>query len=108
MLEIEKRVLGEEHLNALTSMAGLAIIWKRLGRDQDAVELMRKVVDRRRDVLGSEHPKTVASTEFLHDWSRRMDTSYTLRRQAMAFILWIHFTFRALIWCLTGRFHNYD
>lgn len=69
MLEASKRVLGEGHLETLSSMSNLALTWKSLGRDQDAMELMQRVLHLRTDILGSEHSYTVASAEILDDWT---------------------------------------
>lgn len=45
MIKVRKRVLGEEHLNTLLSMANLAYTWKSQGCLNVALELMRRYVE---------------------------------------------------------------
>jgi len=42
MMEIRKRVLGEEHRNTPSSMANLAYIWKSQSHKQEAISLMKR------------------------------------------------------------------
>jgi hypothetical protein len=67
-LEICSRVLGQEHPDTLTSMDYLAQILKGLGRDIDALELMKKCVEGRARILGANHPYTLSSSTTLHGW----------------------------------------
>lgn len=50
-------------------MADLAMTWKSLGRDQDAIELMRVAVELYTKVLGSEDPRTAKCVEALEQWT---------------------------------------
>ncbi|KAL3456402.1 hypothetical protein BJX64DRAFT_41730 [Aspergillus heterothallicus] len=61
VLEINKRVLGPEHPNTLTSMANLASIYLDQGQWEEAKELGVQVLEIRKRVLGPEHPKTLTS-----------------------------------------------
>ena len=61
MIEIEKRILGEEHPSTLTSMANLATTYADQGRWQEAEELDVRVIEIRKRVLGEEHPSTLKS-----------------------------------------------
>jgi hypothetical protein len=54
-------VLGEEHLDTLTSMANLASTYSNQGRWKEAEELEVQVMETRKRVLGEEHPSTLTS-----------------------------------------------
>jgi hypothetical protein len=60
-MEIQKRVLGEEHLDTLESMGSLAITYGKQGRWKEAEELEVQVVETRKRVLGEEHLHTLRS-----------------------------------------------
>ncbi|MBL9030967.1 MAG: serine/threonine protein kinase [Phycisphaerae bacterium] len=51
--------LGEEHPDTLTSMGNLGIVYKELGRTQEADALNRKSVEISVKVLGENHPDTI-------------------------------------------------
>jgi hypothetical protein len=68
VVEISKRVLGEEHPFTLTSMAILAITWKYNGRAKDALFLMRNCIVLNQRVLGTEHPHTLSSVVWFTAW----------------------------------------
>ncbi|KAF2474304.1 uncharacterized protein BDR25DRAFT_158597, partial [Lindgomyces ingoldianus] len=57
-MEMRKRMLGEEHADALTSMANLAHTWKPQSRDEEAISSMEKCFERRMRILGPHHPDT--------------------------------------------------
>ena len=57
-METLKRVLVEGHLDTLTSVDNLAYTWKSQGRDSDALDAVRQVAKQRREILGSDHPRT--------------------------------------------------
>ncbi|KAF2008245.1 hypothetical protein BU24DRAFT_210045, partial [Aaosphaeria arxii CBS 175.79] len=59
VVELAKRVLGEEHPNTLTSMANLALIYTYQGRWKEAEELNMQVIELRKRVSGEEHPETL-------------------------------------------------
>lgn len=50
-------MLGEGHLDTLTSVDNLAYTWKSQGRDSDGLDTMRQVAKQRREILGSDHPR---------------------------------------------------
>ncbi|CAG1992066.1 unnamed protein product, partial [Fusarium graminearum] len=61
VMEIKKRVLGEEHPSTLMSMANLACIFSDQGRWKEAEELEVGVIEIKKRVLGEEHPSTLIS-----------------------------------------------
>ncbi|KAF2190064.1 FabD/lysophospholipase-like protein [Zopfia rhizophila CBS 207.26] len=61
VMQIRKRVLGEEHLSTLTSMANLASTYRNQGRWKEAEELFVQVMETRKRVLGEEHLSTLTS-----------------------------------------------
>ena len=65
VLEIEKRNLGAEHTDTLTSMANLASTYRNQGRWKEAEELQAQELEICSRVLGEEHPDTLISMENL-------------------------------------------
>ncbi|KAJ7825723.1 hypothetical protein B0H14DRAFT_3145159 [Mycena olivaceomarginata] len=61
VMEMSKRVLGEEHPSTLTSMANLASTYWNQGRWKDAEALEVVVMEMSKRVLGEEHPDTLTS-----------------------------------------------
>ena len=61
MLEIRKRITGEEHPHTLVSMGNLALTCNKRGRHDEAGELEVQVLEIRKRVLGEEHPDTLLS-----------------------------------------------
>jgi len=61
VVETGKRVLGEDDLGTLTSMANLALTYSNQGRWKEAEELEVQVIETRKRVLGEEHPDTLTS-----------------------------------------------
>ncbi|KAH6866069.1 P-loop containing nucleoside triphosphate hydrolase protein, partial [Thelonectria olida] len=61
VMELRKRVLGEEHPSTLTSMANLASTYRNQGRWKEAEALQVRVMETRKRVLGEEHPSTLTS-----------------------------------------------
>jgi tetratricopeptide (TPR) repeat protein len=61
VMQITKRVLGDEHPSTLTSMGNLALTYESQGRWKDAEELQVQVMQTRKRVLGDEHPSTLTS-----------------------------------------------
>jgi tetratricopeptide (TPR) repeat protein len=59
--ETNKRVLGEEHPQTLTSMGNLASTYTNQGRWKEAEELEVQVLETKKRVLGEEHPETLIS-----------------------------------------------
>ena len=64
---MRKRVLGEEHLDTLTSMNNLTWTWKSCGRDMDALKLITGCLGLLKKTLGDSHPNTVACGETVKD-----------------------------------------
>jgi hypothetical protein len=65
VLEVMTRVLGEEHPATLTSMNNLAVTLNGLGELDAALPLLRKSLGGHRQVLGDNHPDTIAISKFL-------------------------------------------
>jgi hypothetical protein len=61
-------VLGAEHPDTLTSMNNLAFIWKYLGQDKEAIELMEECVALQSRIIGIDHPQTLSSRTALLGW----------------------------------------
>jgi hypothetical protein len=59
--ERQKKVLGAEHPDTLTSMANLASTYRNQGRWKEAEELEVQVIETRKRVLGEENPDTLTS-----------------------------------------------
>ena len=59
MLEIDKRVLGEDHPVTMTGMNNLANLYSNQGRYAEAEPLFVKALDGYRRVMGGEHPETL-------------------------------------------------
>jgi non-specific serine/threonine protein kinase/serine/threonine-protein kinase len=58
-VEIRRRLSGEENLDTLASLHGLASSLERLGRYEEAEKLYAQVVEHRRRLLGKDHPDTL-------------------------------------------------
>jgi tetratricopeptide (TPR) repeat protein len=58
VLEIRRRVWGEEHPDTLHSMYGLAQLYREQARYGEAEPLYAKILEGRRRVLGPQHPDT--------------------------------------------------
>ncbi|OCK75506.1 putative kinesin light chain, partial [Lepidopterella palustris CBS 459.81] len=61
VLEIRKKVLGQEHPDTLISMANLASTYGNQGRWKEAEELDVQIIETSSRVLGEEHPSTLTS-----------------------------------------------
>ena len=61
VVESQRRVLGEEHPDTLTSMNNLALTLQAQGGHAGARELQERVVEAQRRVLEEEHPDTLTS-----------------------------------------------
>jgi non-specific serine/threonine protein kinase/serine/threonine-protein kinase len=73
-VEIRRRLSGEENLDTLASLHGLASSLERLGRYEEAEKLYAEVVERRRRLLGEDHPDTLlASNNLSVVYERRGD-----------------------------------
>ncbi|KAI9700241.1 MAG: hypothetical protein M1836_002255 [Candelina mexicana] len=61
VMETNKKVLGEEHPDTLTSMINLAWMYFNQGRCKEAEELIIQVIKTNKKMLGEEHPDTLTS-----------------------------------------------
>ncbi|KAF1809490.1 hypothetical protein P152DRAFT_468342 [Eremomyces bilateralis CBS 781.70] len=61
VFDMEKRVLGAEHPDTLTSLANLASTYRNQGRWKEAEELEIQVMETNARVLGAEHSDTLTS-----------------------------------------------
>jgi len=68
VMETIKRVLGEEHLDTLTSIKNLAFTFKVQGRNDEAILLLEKCTQLRKKVLGARHPYTTSLLATLNGW----------------------------------------
>ena len=68
VVETRKRVLREEHPDALTSVHNLAFTLKRQGHNDKAISLMEKCLQLQEQVFGPQHPYTISSLEALNRW----------------------------------------
>lgn len=64
-LRIRSETLGEEHPDTLESMAARGVLLGVLGRNDEAVEVLRRVHSRRAETLGPEHPQTLSTASSL-------------------------------------------
>jgi len=97
VLELRRRVLGDEHARTLQSMRGLADLYKRQGRYEDAHTMHVRAYEGRRRSLGPSHPSTAASlydlacvsalsgspAEAVDYLSRAVDVGYPADRQQL-------------------------
>ena len=71
VLEVSRRVLGEEHPDTVGSMYNLACLYKDQGRYEQAEPLYVELLDIRRRVLGEEHPDTLNTLIKLYEaWGK--------------------------------------
>jgi serine/threonine protein kinase/Tfp pilus assembly protein PilF len=63
--QIHREQLGREHPKTLTSMFGLARVYKEQRRADEAESFLAKTLDIRRRVLGAEHAETLRSMYYL-------------------------------------------
>lgn len=68
VMETRKRVPGEEHPSALTSMANLAHTWKSQGRSEEAISLMEECSKVQKQILGPYHLNRETSLRALNEW----------------------------------------
>ncbi|KAJ6506434.1 hypothetical protein DFH09DRAFT_282256 [Mycena vulgaris] len=59
VLEYQRSVLGEDHLDTLYAMGNLALTYINLGKFQEAEELGLVVLEKQRKILGEDHPDTL-------------------------------------------------
>jgi len=86
-LETDRRVLGNDNQQTLTSLSALADVYWYLGRHADAQPLYLELVERRRRILGEEHRDTLRATfdlASLYLAQRRLDQAEALTRQTLS------------------------
>ena len=59
LLDVQRRLLGPEHPDTLTTMNNLARSLGGQGKHPEAEQMLRELLDVRRRVLGLEHPNTL-------------------------------------------------
>ena len=78
VLKTSKTKLGTDHPDTLNSMYNLAFTWKKQDRGAEAVALMKRCVQLRRQVLKTDDPSFVSSITALEQWeakSSRIDVN---------------------------------
>ena len=56
VVEIDKMALGENHPDYATSLAGMALVYSKIGDYSKAIEYETKAMEIRKNVLGKKHP----------------------------------------------------
>ena len=75
-METSKTKLGANHPHTLSIMSNRDFTWKGLGRDAEAIQLMKVCVQLRTSILGATHPHSLSSKEALTKWeAERLDIS---------------------------------
>ncbi|KAH9204603.1 hypothetical protein DL95DRAFT_495507 [Leptodontidium sp. 2 PMI_412] len=85
-LEIEKRELGADYPDTLTSMASLASTFRDQGRWEEAEKLELQVMETRKTKFGADHPSTLTSMASLASTFRnqgRWEEAEKLQQQVM-------------------------
>ncbi len=86
-LEIDKRVLGEDHPRLSMSLSNLALVAQNMGDLQRAEILYREAIERNERAYGDTHPETAAAKEnfgLLLQREGRLTEAEPLLRQALA------------------------
>jgi hypothetical protein len=65
VIQTKRTKLGMDHPSILTSMNNLAFIWKRQGRNTEAIKLIEECVILGTRIIGINHPDTSSSLETL-------------------------------------------
>jgi hypothetical protein len=61
VLDVRRRVLGQDHLDTWRSVNTLASLYGQAGRQAEAEALFTSVLDARRRLVGAEHPDTLTT-----------------------------------------------
>ncbi|KAL9024099.1 MAG: hypothetical protein Q9196_006760 [Gyalolechia fulgens] len=64
-VEAEKKTLGDEHPDTLSSIHNLVTVYTQVGRREEALPLSERLVEIRKRTLGDEHPNTLLSIQRL-------------------------------------------
>ncbi|KAK3363512.1 hypothetical protein B0T25DRAFT_436789, partial [Lasiosphaeria hispida] len=86
VMEMRKKVLGDEHPDTMGSMSNLALTYQSQGRWKEAETLQVQVMEMRKKVLGDEHPDTMMSMNNLaltYQSQGRWKEAETLQVQVM-------------------------
>ena len=59
--------LADKHYDTFQAMNYLSILYKKMGRNDDAIEYLKESIAIRKDILGEDHPYTLTSLGYL--WS---------------------------------------
>lgn len=68
MADLSERVVEARKRTLVRSTHDLAIWYSKVGRQQEALQLVERVVEAYKRTLGEEHPETVASVLTLIDF----------------------------------------
>ncbi|KAF2022905.1 hypothetical protein EK21DRAFT_82028, partial [Setomelanomma holmii] len=68
VMETSKKKLGADHLDTLASMNNLAYTQRSLGREVEAISLMRECVQLRQQRFRPNHPNLLSSSAALAQW----------------------------------------
>ncbi|MHC4945244.1 MAG: tetratricopeptide repeat protein, partial [Planctomycetota bacterium] len=58
VIEIRKRIFGKDHLETISTLGNLALIFTAQGKYSETEPIQREVLEARRNLLGEEHPDT--------------------------------------------------
>ena len=73
VMNVSKEVYGAGHKETMHAIHNYAVCAERLGKKQEAIQLMTEVIDGRTKLLGPDHPCTVGSAEWLAHWKATED-----------------------------------
>ena len=95
VMDVTRRVLGEEHPHTLTIMDNLAKTYHKQGRWKEAEELALQVLEKRNKVLGDTHPDTLATAtwvarRFGSPSSSQESQAAMSRAQPLRALRWLH------------------
>jgi len=85
-LELQRRALGEDHPDVLSSLSNLATLEARVGRLDDALALQQDLLARRRRVLGPDDPAvavTLNNIGFIHYRQERYEEAERAFRESL-------------------------
>ena len=89
VIEVQRRVLGDDHFQTLHSMHNLGITWILQGRFAEATVVYEEVLERRRQTLGEEDTQTLWSAKNLSGclyYDGRREESARVARGALGVI----------------------
>jgi hypothetical protein len=81
---VERRTLGEEHPETLSTAHNLAVLLLNLAKDAEAAEILLITLNARRRVLGKAHPDTLATAECLADTRSKFRAEQPTKRGGKA------------------------